>query len=93
MKMNQEDVEIFIDLNAGKGKGYSLEIRGAVQGLKNLGLSLEQAVGMRLIFNGGEDTNEAGEPAEILFKGVVIKDEKWGYLAMPDEKGIYWRMS
>jgi len=89
--MNREDVEICIDLNAGRGNGYSVEIRGTVEDLRNLGLSLDQAVGLRFTFNGGGDTNEAGEPADIMFKGTVVKDEIWGYLAIPDKNGIYWR--
>ncbi|MCA9233446.1 MAG: hypothetical protein KDA57_22590 [Planctomycetales bacterium] len=91
MSTHREDVEICIDLNAGRGEGYSVEIRGAVEDLRNLGLTLDQAVGMRFTFNGGADSNEAGEPADIMFKGEIVKDERWGYLAIPYEVGIFWR--
>ena len=91
MNTNTEDVEIFIDLNNSRGDGYSVEIRGAIQDLQNIGLTLEQAVGMSFTFNGGADSNEAGDPAEIIFRGIIVKDNRWGYLAIPNDKGIYWR--
>lgn len=84
--------EISIDLNAAMTvNGYYLEIRGAIDDLAKLGLTLEQAVGHRFLFNGGADTDDNGEPAEIVFTGIVVKDPKWGYLALCDPDGLHWR--
>ncbi|WP_223786815.1 hypothetical protein [Marinicella meishanensis] len=83
--------EIFCDLNAGVGvKSYRLTV-GSFADLERLGLTPEQAVGMRFSFNGGADEDENGQPADIMFHGTVVKDDQWGYLAVADGKGIYWR--
>ena len=83
--------DIFCDLNACMtDNGYALTI-GSIQDLARLGLTAEQAVGMQFTFNGGDDTSDGGEPVEIVFDGTIEKDQKWGYLAVSDSKGIYWR--
>jgi len=83
--------EIYCDLNAEMiERGYSLERRGSVDDLAKLGLMLAQAVGMRFTFV-MDDTDEHGNPDDIMFNGVVIHDQRWGYLAYADEDGVYWR--
>ena len=85
--------EIYCDLNARMTEnGYSLERSGSIQDLAKLGLTLEQAVGRRFSFNGGEDVDENGKPADVMFGGLVVKDPQWGYLAVADENGVYWRV-
>ena len=93
MKVEHSIPEIYCDLNARVTEnGYSLERRGSVEDFAKLGLTLEQAVGKQFVFNGGEDTNEDGKPADIMFNGRVVKDLQWGYLAVSDEHGVYWRV-
>jgi hypothetical protein len=71
--------EIYCDLNAEMiERGYSLERRGSVDDLVKLGLTLAQAVGMRFTFV-MDDADEHGNPDEIMFNGVVIHDQQWGY--------------
>ena len=83
--------EIYCDLNARMTEhGYSLERRGSVDDLEKLGLTLSSAVGMRFTFVQG-DADENGNPDDIMFNGVVVHDPKWGYLALADGDGIYWR--
>lgn len=85
--------EISVDLNAHfTESGYSLQTRGAIDDFARLGLTLERAVGQRFLFNGGADTTEEGQPAEIVFDGIVVKDPVWGYLAVTDADGLRWRM-
>jgi hypothetical protein len=93
MKSEQRVPEIYCDLNARMTEnGYSLERRGSIDDFAKLGLTLEQAVGKQFVFNGGADTDEDGRPADIMFNGSVIKDSQWGYLAISDEHGLYWRV-
>jgi len=83
--------EVFIDLNAAMTEnGYALT-NGSIEDLSKVGLTVEQAVGMLFTFNGGEDTIEGGAPVEIVFDGTIEEHPKWGYLAVSDSKGIYWR--
>ena len=83
--------EIFCDLNARMtDNGYALT-SGSLQDLASLGLTVEQAVGMQFTFNAGDDTSEGGDPVEIVFDGTIESDAKWGFLAVADSKGIYWR--
>ena len=83
--------EIYCDLNARMThRGYSLERRGSVDDLAKLGLTLEQAVGMRFTFV-QDDADEHGKPNDIMFNGIVIHDSGWGYLALADEDDVYWR--
>ena len=70
--------------------GYML-VSGTLADLANLGLTPESAVGMRFTFNGGDDLNEYGELSDIMSGGVIIKDDKWRYLCMRDEK-FFWRV-
>ncbi len=92
MKSAADYPEVFCDFNARMTEnGYSLERVGSIADLKKLGLTLEQAVGKRFTFNGGADSNEQGEPADIMCSGVIMKDSKWGYLAVLDASGFYWR--
>ena len=85
--------EICCDLNARMTEnGYSLQIRSAIDDLARLGLTLEQAVGRRFLFNAGADTNENGELAEIIFYGVVAKTPEWGYLALCEPRTLRWRV-
>jgi hypothetical protein len=92
MKSSQEDAEICCDLNARMTKnGYSLETNGSIEDFDRIGLTLEQAVGKRFIFNGGADEDDNGQPADIMFRGIVVKDPEWGYLAEEDADGIFWR--
>jgi hypothetical protein len=83
--------EVYCDFNARKtDRGYSLEKRGSVTALGKLGLTLEESVGKRFTFV-MDDVNEKGEPDDIMFNGVVVKDPKWGYLAVADSDDVYWR--
>jgi hypothetical protein len=83
--------EIYCDLNARMtDRGYSLSRRGSVDDLRKLGLSLEAAVGRRFTFV-MDDADEQGRPDDIMFNGVVIHDDQYGYLAQADDDGFYWR--
>jgi hypothetical protein len=83
--------EIFCDLNSRMtDNGYALT-NGSVQDLARLGLTAEQAIGMQFTFNAGDDTPDGDDPVEIMFDGTIEKDPEWGYLAVSDSKGIYWR--
>ena len=48
-------------------------------------------VGRRFVFNDGEDTDDDGERAEMMFTGAVVKDPEWGFLAVCDSDGLQWR--
>jgi hypothetical protein len=90
--MNKPLPEISCDLNAGaRANSYRLT-NGSFDDLKRLGLTPEQAIGMRFSFNGGDDTDENGQAADIMFDGTIVKDDKWGYLAVADSTGVYWRL-
>jgi hypothetical protein len=83
--------EIYCDLNARMTeRGYSLERRGSVEDLKTLGLDLASAVGRQFTFV-MDDADKHGQPDDIMFNGVVIHDDKYGYLAQADGDGFYWR--
>ncbi|WP_369935395.1 hypothetical protein [Xanthomonas tesorieronis] len=83
--------DIFCDLNARMtDNGYALT-RGSIEDLARLGLTPERAVGIPFTFNGGDDTPDGGDPVEIVFDGTIERDSKWGYLAVSDPKGVYWR--
>jgi hypothetical protein len=47
---------------------------------------------MQFSFNGGADADENGQAADIMFDGTIVKDDEWGYLAVADSKGVYWRI-
>ena len=82
--------EVYCDLNAGYGPGYSLELRGSVDSLAKLGLSLASAVGKRFIFY-MDDADDDGTPNDIMFRGVVVHDPQYGYLAIKDEGDYFHR--
>ncbi len=82
---------IFCDLNAGVAAGAYRLTSGSFADLERVGLVPEQAVGLRFRFNGGADLDEHGQPADILFDGTIVRDEKWGYVAVVDRAGLYWQ--
>jgi hypothetical protein len=82
--------EICCDLNARMTERGYLLTRGSVEEFTKLGLTLESAVVKRFTFV-GDDADEDGKSDDIMFNGVVIHDEKFGYLAFADEDGVYWR--
>lgn len=89
--MKRPPREIFVDLNARMtDNGFALA-NGSITDLAALGLTPEQAIGMSFLFNGGDDTPEGGDPVEIVFDGTIEEDERWGFLAVADSTGIYWR--
>ena len=80
--------EIYCDFNARfTERGYSLETRGSMEDLRKLGLNLTAAVGHRFTLY-MDDADEHGRPDDIMFNGVVIYDDKYGYLAQVDEDGM-----
>jgi hypothetical protein len=86
-----EHDEVYCDFNARMTmNGYSLERRGSIEDLRNLGLTLEAAVGRHFTFV-MDDANDDGTPNDIMFNGTVVHDPKWGYLAVEDEHGFFWR--
>ncbi|KPN08910.1 hypothetical protein [Xanthomonas arboricola] len=89
--MKTEFPEILCDINARMNVNGFLLTQGSMEDLASLGLTIEQAVGMRFSFNGGDDLDEHGEPADIMFDGMIEKSDRWGYLAVSDSRGIYWR--
>jgi hypothetical protein len=91
MRTRHPFAEIYCDLNARvAARGYSLARRGSIDTLEKLGLTLEKAVGMRFTFF-MDDADENGNPDDIMFNGVVAHDPEYGYLAIMDEDGVYWR--
>jgi len=83
--------EITVDFNARYTRhGYAL-LPFAIQELARLGLTPQQAVGRRFLFNGGDDGDQEGYLAEILCRGTIVDDSKWGYLAECDDNGYFWR--
>ena len=71
-------------------RGYSLERHGSVRDLEKLGLTLETAVGRRFTFV-MDDADDAGNPDDIMFDGVVVVDPQYGVLGERDGQGVYWR--
>ena len=83
--------EVYCDLNAAMTvRGYSLERKGSVDDLETLGLTLKDAKGCRFTFY-MDDADEDGRPDDVMFNGVVAFDEQFGYLAIMDDDGVYWR--
>ena len=81
---------IYFDGNARMlERGYSL-VRGPVEDLAKLGLSLASAVGMRFTFV-MHDTDGQGNADDIMLNGIGIRDPKWGCLAFADKEGLYVR--
>ena len=46
-------------------------------------------MGKRFIFF-SPDLDDAGRPDDIMFSGVVIYDDTYGYVASQDSDGFYW---
>lgn len=87
---NEAMPQIFIDLNARMTDNGFLLTKGSLADLAKLGLTPEAAVGKRFTFMGGDDEDN-GRPADIMFDGTIQKDETFGYLAVADANGIYWK--
>jgi hypothetical protein len=88
--MAEQLPEVYCDLNAGYGPGYSLELRGSIDDLAKLGLTLESAVGRRFTFY-MDDVDDDGTLNDIMFNGVVTNDPQYGYLAIKDGGDFYHR--
>lgn len=82
--------EIFIDLNAAMPGGYLLT-NGSYADLAALGLDPRAAMGRRLRFVAANEPDDAGNPGDLYFDGVIVEDEKFGWLAVPNDSGICWR--
>jgi hypothetical protein len=83
--------EVYCDFNARMTEsGYDLNRSGSIEDFRKLGLDLKSAVGKRITFF-MDDADEQGRPDDIMFNGVVIYDEIYGYLAQEDEDVVYWR--
>jgi hypothetical protein len=83
--------EIYVDVNARLTEnGYRLT-DGSYADLRRLGLTVEQAVGTQFLFNSGEDEDDSGNPADLVFTGSIVKDEQWGYLAIAEADSFSWR--
>jgi len=83
--------EVYCDLNARMTEqGYSLERRGSVDDLAKMGFTLASAVGSRLLFY-MDDADDDGTPNDIMFRGVVVHDPQYGYLAIKDEDDFFHR--
>ena len=89
--MKQPLPEVFFDPNARMTENGYAVTNGSIEDLARIGLTPEQAVGMAFTFNGGDDSAEGEEPVEIVFDGTVERHPKWGYLAISNSQGIYWR--
>lgn len=83
--------EVFIDLNARMTDNGYLLTDGSLADLARLGLTPETAVGKSFTFNGGADEDDDGKPADIMFDGTIQNYEGYGYLAVPNSKGVYWK--
>lgn len=83
--------EIYCDLNARLTEnGYSLERRGSIDDLAKLGLTLEAAVGQQFRFV-SDDEDFEGNPDDIMFDGVVVRDSQYGILAVANVRGVFHR--
>jgi hypothetical protein len=82
--------ELFVDFNGRvTERGYMLTY-GTYQDLERLGITLEQAVGLRFVFNGGADSDEHGFPADIKNTGTIVHDPEFKFLANVDGD-FYWQ--
>jgi hypothetical protein len=66
-----------------------LERNGTVNDLKKFGFSLESAMDKRFRFY-MDDADDDGTPNDIMFDGIVVYSEEFGYLAEQESK-IFWR--
>lgn len=66
---------------------YSLERRGSIDDLARAGLTLEQAVGKRFLFNGGVDESAMGEPGlmESALRHLGRADVPPGMNGVPED--------
>jgi len=88
--MNAILKEIYCDFNARMTEdGYSLERNGSIKDLEKLGLNLETAKGKHFRFY-MDDADDDGTLNDIMFDGVIIYSEEFGYLAK-QESEIFWR--
>jgi len=72
--------EIYCDFDARvTNSGYALDRSGSIESLRKLGSDLKSAVGKRFTFF-MSDADEQGVPDDIMFNGIVIYDEAYGYL-------------
>jgi len=88
--MGSEPLEIWVDFNARMTERGYLFVSGTFADLEKHGLTPEQAVGMRFVFNGGADTDEHGNPADIMCLGTIVRDDEYGFLAEL-EGDFFWR--
>jgi len=88
--MKAKSPEVHIDVNARMTANGYLLVDGTISDLARLGLTPEQAAGRSFTFNGGDDEHD-GKPADVMFDGTIEKDNEFGYLAVADSRGIYWR--
>jgi hypothetical protein len=83
--------ELYFDLNARMtDDGYLATCQGTLDDLAKLGLTLDQAVGRRFAF-AQPDTNDKGELDAWYFTGTIVKDAKFGYIAVADSRGVIWK--
>jgi hypothetical protein len=83
--------EIYCDHNARLTEnGHSLERRGSVDDLAKLGLTLDSAVGQAFRFV-SDDRDLGGNPDDIMFDGVVVRDAQYGILAVANDRGVFHR--
>ena len=88
--MDSDDREIRVDFNDRMTKRGHLLTNCALADLARLGLTPGQAAGQTFLFNGGADTDEDGNPADILCRGTIAADEDYGFLAEVDGD-FFWR--
>ena len=82
--------EIYCDLNAQITKRcYSLERFGSVRDLESINLNLEKALGKEFRFF-MDDADEDGTPNDIMFDGIVVFSEEYGFMAERKSE-VYWR--
>ena len=72
--------EVFCDFNAAMTEDCFLLTRGSYDDLERLGLTVEQAAGIRFTFYTG-DADEDGNSDDLLADGIVVRHEKFGWVA------------
>jgi len=84
--------EVFCDLNASISESQFVSTcNGTRESLAKLGLTAETAIGTTFLFNGGDDADPNGAPADIMFVGQFQRTEKFGIVIHMNEKGVFWR--
>jgi hypothetical protein len=94
--MRQADIEglpeIWCDLNASFSEAqFFSTCNGTRESLAKLGLTAETAIGTTFLFNGGDDPDPNGAPADIMFVGQFQHTEEFGIVIHMNEKGVFWR--